>query len=92
MKLVGGDSGRYEREEYVDEVLLAPSERPSSTSLFDRAPASTRSSTTPRTTPTSSVTITVTDEPVEASVRGASSRRCTATPQLGPSERASTTT
>src|SRR6266566_3311727 len=27
MKLVGGDSGRYEREEFVDEVLLAPSER-----------------------------------------------------------------
>src|SRR4051794_17196373 len=27
MKLVGGDSGRYEREEYVDEVVLAPSER-----------------------------------------------------------------
>ena len=27
MKLVGGDSGRVEREELVDEVLLAPSER-----------------------------------------------------------------
>ena len=27
MKLVGGDSGRYEREAFVDEVLLAPSER-----------------------------------------------------------------
>ena len=27
MKLVGGDSGHYEREEFVDEVLLAPSER-----------------------------------------------------------------
>jgi FtsP/CotA-like multicopper oxidase with cupredoxin domain len=27
MKLVGGDSGRYEREELVEEVLLAPSER-----------------------------------------------------------------
>jgi FtsP/CotA-like multicopper oxidase with cupredoxin domain len=27
MKLVGGDSGRYEREEWVDAVLLAPSER-----------------------------------------------------------------
>jgi FtsP/CotA-like multicopper oxidase with cupredoxin domain len=27
IKLVGGDSGRYEREEFVDEVLLAPSER-----------------------------------------------------------------
>jgi FtsP/CotA-like multicopper oxidase with cupredoxin domain len=27
MKLVGGDSGRYEREQLVDEVVLAPSER-----------------------------------------------------------------
>ena len=27
MKLVGGDSGRYEREELVERVLLAPSER-----------------------------------------------------------------
>src|SRR4051794_924379 len=27
MKLVGGDSGRYEREQLVDEVILAPSER-----------------------------------------------------------------
>ena len=27
IKLVGGDSGRYEREEWVDAVLLAPSER-----------------------------------------------------------------
>jgi FtsP/CotA-like multicopper oxidase with cupredoxin domain len=27
MKLVGADSGHYEREEFVDEVLIAPSER-----------------------------------------------------------------
>ena len=27
MKLVGGDSGRVEREEFIDEVLLSPSER-----------------------------------------------------------------
>jgi FtsP/CotA-like multicopper oxidase with cupredoxin domain len=27
LKLVGGDSGRYEREEFVDSVILAPSER-----------------------------------------------------------------
>ncbi len=27
MKLVGGDSGRCEKEEFVDEVLLSPSER-----------------------------------------------------------------
>jgi FtsP/CotA-like multicopper oxidase with cupredoxin domain len=27
MKLVGGDSGRFEREEWVDDVVIAPSER-----------------------------------------------------------------
>src|SRR4051794_21747124 len=36
MKLVGGDSGRCEREEFVDEVLLAPSERAVVDVLFDR--------------------------------------------------------
>ena len=35
MKLVGGDSGHYEREEFVDEVLLAPSERAVVDVLFD---------------------------------------------------------
>jgi FtsP/CotA-like multicopper oxidase with cupredoxin domain len=36
MKLVGGDSGRYEREQFVDEVLLAPSERAVVEVWFDR--------------------------------------------------------
>jgi FtsP/CotA-like multicopper oxidase with cupredoxin domain len=35
MKLVGADSGHYEREEHVDEVLLAPSERVVVDVLFD---------------------------------------------------------
>src|SRR5918998_3791879 len=35
MKLVGGDSGRCEREEFVDEVLLSPSERMIVDVLFD---------------------------------------------------------
>ena len=35
MKLVGGDSGRYESETVVDEVLLAPSERAIVDVLFD---------------------------------------------------------
>ena len=35
MKLVGGDSGRYEHEEFVDHVLLAPSERAIVDVLFD---------------------------------------------------------
>jgi FtsP/CotA-like multicopper oxidase with cupredoxin domain len=37
MKLVGGDSGRYEREAYVDEVLIAPSERVVVDVLFDQS-------------------------------------------------------
>src|ERR671916_303539 len=41
MKLVGGDSGRYEREEFVDEVLLSPSERMIVDVLFD-APGEVR--------------------------------------------------
>jgi FtsP/CotA-like multicopper oxidase with cupredoxin domain len=36
-KLVGGDSGRYERETFVEEVLLAPSERAVLDVLFDTA-------------------------------------------------------
>ena len=36
MKLVGGDSGRAEHEEFVSEVLLAPSERAVVDVLFDR--------------------------------------------------------
>ena len=34
-KLIGGDSGRYERETFVDTVLLAPSERAVVDVLFD---------------------------------------------------------
>jgi FtsP/CotA-like multicopper oxidase with cupredoxin domain len=37
MKLVGGDSGRYERETFIDEVLLAPSERAVVDVLFETA-------------------------------------------------------
>jgi FtsP/CotA-like multicopper oxidase with cupredoxin domain len=36
MKLVGGDSGRVEHEEFVSQVLLAPSERAVVDVLFDR--------------------------------------------------------
>src|SRR5438067_1949448 len=35
MKLVGGDSGRHEHETFVEEVLLAPSERAILDVLFD---------------------------------------------------------
>src|SRR5262245_61384316 len=37
MRLVGADSGHYEREELVEEVLIAPSERVVVDVLFDRA-------------------------------------------------------
>jgi FtsP/CotA-like multicopper oxidase with cupredoxin domain len=37
MKLVGGDSGRVERERFVDKVVLAPSERVVVDILFDHA-------------------------------------------------------
>src|SRR5262249_17510626 len=36
MKLIGGDSGRVEHEEFVSEVILAPSERAVVDVLFDR--------------------------------------------------------
>jgi FtsP/CotA-like multicopper oxidase with cupredoxin domain len=36
MKLVGGDSGRYEREAFVEEVMLAPSERAVIDVMFDK--------------------------------------------------------
>jgi FtsP/CotA-like multicopper oxidase with cupredoxin domain len=41
MKLIGGDSGRYERETFVEAVLLAPSERAVVDVLFD-APGTVR--------------------------------------------------
>jgi FtsP/CotA-like multicopper oxidase with cupredoxin domain len=37
MKLVGGDSGRVEHEQFVDDVVLAPSERVVVDVLFDQA-------------------------------------------------------
>jgi FtsP/CotA-like multicopper oxidase with cupredoxin domain len=36
LKLVGGDSGRYEREEIVDSVILSPSERAVVDAMFDQ--------------------------------------------------------
>ena len=36
MKLVGGDSGRYEHEEFVDSVIVSPSERVVVDVLFER--------------------------------------------------------
>jgi FtsP/CotA-like multicopper oxidase with cupredoxin domain len=61
MKLVGGDSGRYEREELVTEVLLAPSERAVVDVLFDQPGELALEHHTPDRT-CRLATITVTDE------------------------------
>src|SRR3989344_5945611 len=37
MKLVGGDSGAYEKDQWVDAVILGPSERAAVEVLFDKA-------------------------------------------------------
>ena len=58
MKLVGGDSGHYEREEFVDEVLLAPSERAVVDVLFDEPGQVTLEHRTPnRTYPLAAITV-----------------------------------
>jgi FtsP/CotA-like multicopper oxidase with cupredoxin domain len=58
MKLVGGDSGRVEHEEFVSEVLLAPSERAVVDVLFDRPGQLTLEHSTPnRTYPLVSITV-----------------------------------
>ena len=63
MKLVGGDSGRYEHETFVEEVLLAPSERAIVDVLFDRPGAFDLEHRTPGHTYVLG-TITVADTPV----------------------------
>ncbi len=70
MKLVGGDSGRVEREEFVEEILIAPSERAVVDVLFDEPGTVTLEHRTPdRGYPLS--TITVTPETAEPSLREA---------------------
>ena len=66
LKRVGGDSGRYEREEFVDSVLIAPSERTVVDVLFDQSGSVTLEHRTPqRTYPLA--TIAVGDERAEPS-------------------------
>ncbi|HEU0248008.1 MAG TPA: multicopper oxidase family protein [Gaiellaceae bacterium] len=64
MKLVGGDSGHYEREEFVDEVLLAPSERVVVDALLDQSGELTLEHRTSG-REYRLATITVSDEPAE---------------------------
>jgi FtsP/CotA-like multicopper oxidase with cupredoxin domain len=69
MKLVGGDSGRVEREEFVEEVLLAPSERAVVDVLVDRPGELVLEHRTPdRSYPLA--TVSVTEGPVESSAAG----------------------
>jgi FtsP/CotA-like multicopper oxidase with cupredoxin domain len=66
IKLVGGDSGRYEHEEFVEEVVLAPSERVVIDVLFDEPGQLTLEHRTPdKTYPLA--TIDVSDEPASPS-------------------------
>jgi FtsP/CotA-like multicopper oxidase with cupredoxin domain len=67
MKRVGGDSGHYEREEFVEGIIIAPSERVVVDVLFDEAGELTLEHRTPdRTYPLA--TITVTDEQAASSL------------------------
>ena len=66
MKLVGGDSGRVEHEELVDQVLLAPSERAVVDVLFERPGELTLEHRTPDRT-YRLATVTVGDEPATPS-------------------------
>jgi FtsP/CotA-like multicopper oxidase with cupredoxin domain len=67
MKLIGGDSGHYEHETLVDEVLLSPSERYVVDVLFDHPGDYTLEHRTPaRSYPLASIT--VVDEQAEPSL------------------------
>ena len=64
MKLVGGDSGHYEHETFVEEVLLSPSERYVVDVLFERPGEYVLEHRTPARS-YQLASITVTDEPAE---------------------------
>jgi FtsP/CotA-like multicopper oxidase with cupredoxin domain len=67
MKLVGGDSGRCEREEFVESVLLAPSERVVVDARFEQPGAVTLEHHTPdRIYPLAAIT--VSEEPAAPSL------------------------
>ena len=58
MKLVGSDGGRYEREQWVEDVVIAPSERAIVDVLFDEAGIFTLQHVTPdRAYPLSAISI-----------------------------------
>jgi FtsP/CotA-like multicopper oxidase with cupredoxin domain len=67
IKLVGGDSGRHEREEFVDSVVIAPSERVVVDVLFEQPGEVTLEHRTPERT-YALATIDVGEEPAESSL------------------------
>jgi FtsP/CotA-like multicopper oxidase with cupredoxin domain len=67
MKLVGGDSGRYEKEEFIESAILAPSERLVIDVLFEEAGQRTLEHRTPERT-YSLATIEVSAEPATPSL------------------------
>jgi FtsP/CotA-like multicopper oxidase with cupredoxin domain len=69
MKLIGGDSGRYERHTSVEEVLLSPSERAIVDVLFETGGAFILAHNTP-TQSYALGAITVSDEPIDESFLG----------------------
>ena len=73
MKLVGGDSGRVEREEFVDDVVLAPSERVVVDVLFEQPGELTLEHRTPDRT-YQLAAITSTTSAADAAARRSSSR------------------
>ena len=67
MKLVGGDSGRVEREQFIDDVVLAPSERAVVDVIFDEpGPLTLEHHTPERTYPLASIA--VSDDQAEPSL------------------------
>ena len=74
MKLVGGDSGRMEHEEFVDEVVLAPSERAVVDVLFEQPGQLTLEHRTPERTYTLA-TIEVSDQPASPALAEHVTRR-----------------
>jgi FtsP/CotA-like multicopper oxidase with cupredoxin domain len=80
MKLVGGDSGRVEREQFVEDVILAPSERVVVDVLFETSGELTLEHRTPDRT-YELASITVSEEPATPSLAEAFSELRTA-PEL----------
>jgi FtsP/CotA-like multicopper oxidase with cupredoxin domain len=87
MKVVGGDSGRCEREAFVESVVIAPSERVVVDVLFDRpGPVTLEHRTPSRTYPLA--TITVGEERAEPSLAAEFARLRTNADMVAERERA----